>query len=344
MKQISPNRPNTRFRVAAASITIFTISLLASVEYCTFLFPPPHTPVIRDYSQEAVAQRHGPAQKIISETSIAFYTIVGASQDLKGQADLRGKFWEFQLNDFTGKYSLHYLSDGPLETNGIKFMVLHPHNLSQFGDRQFCIRTPETWKHFVKYNSDKKWYFRGTHDTFVNLTALSRIIDKLEAKGDPMKTALFAFNFHEYNHVYYPHGGTGWLMSNFAIQRFYEKMDKFIYMCGGSADDVAMTPFMAELGYDVMDSQTNQFIVTFPNQQLDLIFEKRFNEIPKCPKEYHLYFGSKGLKPCPVRTAASLHMHRVPMDQAYEVIRRTPENIAVTFPDPNTPVFCKLEE
>jgi hypothetical protein len=279
-------------------------------------------------------------KSIITNTSIAFYVIAGASQT-NLNPDLRGRFWEFQLSSFTGNYSLQYLSDGPLTTNGIDFLVL-PAGSKSYEDSRFCIRTPESWRHFIRHNSQMRWYFRGTHDTFVNLTALSELITDLEAKNDPMTKFSFAFNFHEYGNMYYPHGGTGWLFSNYAVHRFVDDISTFIVMCRGSYDDVALSHFFKRLGLDVMDWQTNKFIVTFPNHMLDVIWQKKWNKVRMCPDAYHLFPGSVGLVPGRPRVAASIHMHRVPMDEAWRVLSETPVDFAVYFPNPNLPTFCQL--
>ncbi|OHT01203.1 hypothetical protein TRFO_32028 [Tritrichomonas foetus] len=276
-----------------------------------------------------------------SNTSIAFYIIAGASQS-KLEPDLRAIFWEPQLKNYKFNYTLNYLSDGPLSVNGVDFMVL-PEGSTSYEDRQFCIRTPETWRHFYKYNLDKKWYFRGTHDTFVNMPEMMKFIDELEKKGDPMTTYNFASNMHEYGLRYYPHGGTGYLFSNFAMRKFYEKIDTFIRICQGSFDDVALTSFFKELGLDVMDYQTNKFIVTWPLYQNDVILQKKFDQVKECPEFYQLYSNAPKLIPCPGHTAASIHMHRIPMDIAHRLIKETPPNFAVYFPNPNLPQFCKLD-
>jgi len=90
-----------------------------------------------------------------------------------------------------------------------------------------------------------------------------------------------------------------------------------------------------------MDWQTNKFIVTWPNHMLDIIFNKEWGKIKKCPAAYHLYPGGAGLVPGYARQAASIHMHRVPMDKAWRVLAETPLDYGVFFPDPNTPTFCQ---
>ena len=190
-----------------------------------------------------------------------------------------------------------------------------------------------------------KWYFRGTHDTFINLTALNELIEELEMKYDPMKEYVFAYNLHEYNKIYYPQGGTGWLFSNFAVKQFYKSIQLFKSICVNSFDDVSLAIFMNELNIDVMKWKSDRFICTFPNTQLKIIKQKNWLEVPKCPKEgYSLRKGLPYLPVSRVRSAASIHMHKVPMNEAWDLLLATPPNIAVTFPNPNHPIFCKIPQ
>jgi hypothetical protein len=203
-------------------------------------------------------------------TSIAFYELIGARQNIT--PDLRGNFWEWQLPSFPGDYSVYYLGDGPCNLIEGKTCIVLPEGRQSYDDQRCCVRTAESWRHFVKYESLKKWYFRGTHDTFVNMTALLAMIEKFELQIDPMKEYMFAFNFHEYNRVYYPHGGTGWLFSNYAVHQFLTRIGRFNSGCTWEiGDDVFMTKFFKEFGLAVEDYQTNQFIVTFPYSQSDLV-------------------------------------------------------------------------
>jgi hypothetical protein len=306
------------------------LSLLPSaigVIFLVFLRPP--DPVI-------VAHPAPP----ISLPSIAINENIGTTQVLN--PDLRGNFWEWQLPQFPGDYSVHYLGDGPCRLLNNKSCLVLPSTRSSYVDQKCCVRTGESWKHFAQFESHKKWYFRGTHDTFVNMTALLKMIQKFESQIDPMKEFQFAFNFHEYDRVYYPHGGTGWLFSNYAVQQFVTRINAFEYECDHSlADDVFMPRWFSEFGLSVENYQTNQFIVTFPNSQLEIVLDKQFNLTSQCPTGYRLFGGAKPLVPGRVHNAASIHMHKVPMDLAYRVLLESPEDFAVTFPNPNTPVFCR---
>jgi hypothetical protein len=180
---------------------------------------------------------------------------------------------------------------------------------------------------------------------FVNMTAMSNLLSDLESQGDPMTTLTFAWNMHEWNGIFYPQGGTGWLFSNFAVRFFVDHLQRFLEHCEMTADDIALTTFLKENGMDSMKWQTNKFIVTWPNQQLDVIFKRKYEVVDVCPEFYYLVGGNpKGLVPGRARSAASIHMHRVPMNRAWEVLCETPVEFAVTFRDPNTPIFCRIRE
>ena len=74
-----------------------------------------------------------------------------------------------------------------------------------------------------------------------------------------------------------------------------------------------------------------------------MILNKNYGGIPACPPYYQLYPNAPHLLPCPGHTAASIHFHRVPMNLVYKILKETPYNFAVYFPDPNSPRFCKLD-
>jgi hypothetical protein len=103
-----------------------------------------------------------------------------------------------------------------------------------------------------------------------------------------------------------------------------------------------MTYFFSSLNLNVLDYQTSKFIVTWPNHLLDVIYQKKWDTVRPCPETYRLFPGGIGLKPARAREAASIHMHRVPMDEAWKVLGETPDDFAVYFPDPNIPTFCQI--
>lgn len=274
-------------------------------------------------------------------TSIAFYTIFGYDQKFPPGQDLRGKYWEFQIKDYSGVTNVTYVSNGPVQIPDINVEIMTDNNIT-FHDKQFCHRATNTWKHFVAHYPEHRWYFRGTHDTFVNWKYLLEMIQDFESKYDPMKEYVLAFNCHEYNHQLYPHGGTGYLYSNYAVREFLKREQEFRSICSGSADDVALNYFLKIQNIKVEDWMTNKFIVTWPNTETDIIMKRQYERVANCPKVYRLFPSAAPMLPCPARTAASIHMHRIPMPQAWEILQNTPENFAVTFLNPDTPTFCKL--
>lgn len=271
------------------------------------------------------------------KTSIAFYIVLGANH--KVEPDLRGKFWEFQLPDFKHDYTLDYISDGPMQRDGMNITTLPPDSLPG-SDKQFCKRAPAIWQHFVQNYNDTKWFYRGVHDTFLNLTALDLQLKELEKTIDPMNEWGLVYNCHEYVYNMYPHGGTGYLFSNYAVRQFVKKINEFKSICSGGADDLALSPFLQSFGIDVMAHYSTQYIVTMPNTQVDTILEGRFNEIRKCPEYYQLYSNAPKMKPCHVKTAVSMHMHHIQMDKVLPMWLKVPDNYYVTYLTPNDPRFC----
>ena len=103
-----------------------------------------------------------------------------------------------------------------------------------------------------------------------------------------------------------------------------------------------MAPFMEKVfNLTVTDYVSNKFIVTWPNTEGEIIYKKQYYKVGKCPKYYHLYPSAPGLTPCPPRTAVSIHMHKVPMDEAWTLLNLTPNNFSVTYPTPSYPTFCQ---
>ena len=219
--------------------------------------------------------------KYISNSSISFYIIVGVNQSLS--PDLRGNFWEFQFRNHFINYSLNYISDSNMTINNKKFINLYS-NYTYLRDPQLCLRTSGTWDHFITNFNKSLWYFRGTHDTFINLTNLFKLIKKIEKKKDPLKEDIFYYNLHEYKDRFYPHGGTGWLFSNHAVQTLQNNRNIFLKFCKNSFDDVSLTYLFNYLNKNVYDWYNPNFFVTWPKEQNYLIKNQNFQKIPNCNK------------------------------------------------------------
>jgi len=268
--------------------------------------------------------------------SVSFYVIAGVNQSL--DPDYRGLFWESQLDDYFLQYSIDYISDGYMVVNGVEFNVL-PHNSSYMRDPQLCIRTSQTWNHFLDHHSDSQWYFRGTHDTYVNVRNLLKFFEQNYV--NPMSSPIFAFNFHEFNDKIYPHGGAGWLISNYGIKMLNRSVNKFLKLCKRSYDDVALGEYMELLGLNIVNWQSSKFIVTWPKDENEIVLKNKWSKVKKCPiNGYRLSNHLPILPISPINDAISIHMHNMSMKIAKEIIWNIPDNIAVTFLNPDSPMFC----
>lgn len=315
------------------SIITYTNILLAVIFHIVAVI------YFRKYMKEEVKIPYDPYYN----TSIAFYVIVGATHHIPPEEDIRGRFWEFQLPYNKLNTTVHYVSDGPIKINGEPALVPGDNPNATFNDRQFCIRAKYVWKHFVENHKDTKWFFRGIHDTFVNMTGLVDMLRELEKKIDPMNEWGLVYNVHEYGYQLYPHGGTGYLFSNYAVRQFVSKIANFDHYCYQIADDVGLAPFMRDLfGLDITKYISNKFIVTWPNTENDIIFKKEYHKASICPPYYQLYTDAFKLTPCPAKTAVSIHMHRVNMRLALPLLQQTPDDFSVTYPTPSNPTFCRV--
>jgi hypothetical protein len=269
--------------------------------------------------------------------SIAFYIIVSAYM---APTPILGRFWEWQLPNGSDRYSLTYVSEAPFSVDGRSCVV--PLDCS-VRDRFLCSRTAQTIRHFVALNSDKRWYFRGVHDTYINVPALADFILDLEQRFDPMAECVLAYNVHVRGRLYFPHGGAGWLTSRFAIGRFHQNLKTFQAICRGvEGDDVAMGQFLARLGINVLKWQTDRWIVAWPSRAADIITAWTGGAPRLCPKGYRLKTNGTEFRPASIKRAAVIHWHGLPLELAHIWLPRVPDDYALTFPRSWKPSFCRF--
>jgi hypothetical protein len=198
-------------------------------------------------------------------------------------------------------------------------------------------------RQFVALNSDKRWYFRGVHDTFIRVAALSDFIFDLEQRFDPMAESVFAYNVHVRGGVYFPHGGAGWLASHFAIDLFHRNLPTFRALCNTTeADDLAMGPFLRRLGIDLLKWQTDKWIVAWPSSEAEIIAAWTGISCKVCPMGYRLKTNGTEFRPSSIKRAAVIHWHGLPLGLAHIWLARVPDDYAVTFPRSWKPSFCRL--
>jgi hypothetical protein len=199
-----------------------------------------------------------------------------------------------------------------------------------------CLRTGYSWEHFAANNSDKRWYYKFGHDTLVNLTALAEFLLLQEMRGDPMTQLLMAFNLHEYDGFLYPQGGGSWLFSNFAARRFGSNFSLWNGICDAMAgDDVALTPFFRDLNIDLTKHVSTRMIVRWP--------EHPQSAFDICPRNYYILPKHQALIPSPIHRAVGIHMHHIPMNLSWDLVRNTPADAGLWFQSPNNVRFCVFD-
>ena len=150
--------------------------------------------------------------KIHSNSSIAFYIAINSTY--VKSPDLRTRFWEKQLKDFTGDFTITYFSESKKTINGIEMKTF---NKEKIKDAGYCQSFPLILDDFLYSSSDTKWFFFADMFTYINISNLAKLIDKLELRLDPMKDNAFAYALVNYRGVRHPSVLTGFLASNHAI-------------------------------------------------------------------------------------------------------------------------------
>jgi hypothetical protein len=256
--------------------------------------------------------------------SVAFCINIGSNHPVS--PDLRGNFWEWQIPAAGLNATVTYVGDGPCSLLRNQSCLVVPRGgLAQYRDDRQCLRTENGWEHFLRHRPDTRWYFKGVHDTFVNLTLLGELLCDLETRGDPMTQALFAFNLHDWDGYLYPQGGSGWVFSHHAVSLIWANFTRYHQICDGAyADDVAIAPFLKTIGIDVEDFLTSKFAIYWPEQPYGT------STISDCPDAYFRGYSKKPLRPVPVRSCVAAHMRWIPMNQALGRMQGIPNNIRIT--------------
>jgi hypothetical protein len=238
------------------------------------------------------------------KTSISIYTITGSENFIKKHEDRRGQTWEWQMQGSRHKYNITMVSNGETKIPGYDVIVLTDSgNYSR--DRVLCQRTANSLIHFTKYFNDYKWYYRGISDTYIDCNNLFNIIEELELKYDPMKEVAMAYGLHVSRKVgMFPHGGSGYLFSNYAVNLFVENIEFYRKTCVNQADDTTFTLLFERLNIDIEKWHSDRFMQNWPRTDV----AKK-----ECPQYYQLYPGALKMIPSLKSRVAVAHMHHIPM-------------------------------
>jgi hypothetical protein len=142
---------------------------------------------------------------------------------------------------------------------------------------------------------------------YVNVTNLLKFLQELEGRFDPMKQWVGRYGCHWYG-MDYPHGSTGHLFSNFAVQGFVQNVPIFDECPARWNEDLCTGFVINKLAIPFHEGCSTQFIITFPRSI------KQIRGPVQCP-EFQFY-GRRShirLPPTPISTAVTIHMHAMDM-------------------------------
>jgi hypothetical protein len=275
---------------------------------------------------------------------VAIYVLLDATA--KFAPDLRTRFWEPQLKTLNLTTSVHYISDAKLDHISVPW-IIPPYCAREGNDSDpgYCYRNVESWAHFVKRESKKRWYFKASQDTYINVGNLLRLIERLEAKVDPMAEPYFQYTIDEAEGCLTPDGITGWLISNAAVQVLFHHAPHFAFGCDKLGEDVGMAEMIQNLQLEVESFISPYFIAAWPNETVWALTagaeKARFED---CPEKQYRYSEKVEAPFDDPRDLVATRMPFVPMDQVADLLAGFNQELRIGYPADHQPVFCFARE
>ena len=217
-------------------------------------------------------------KKIESNSSIAFFIAMNTTYEKS--PDLRTRFWEKQLKDFTGNYKITYFSDTNKYING-RYITKYVENNER--DPGYCTTFPKIFKDISKNMKDFQWFFFANMFTYINITNLEKHLEKLELRHDPLKDVVYAYSLVNYRGHRHPSVLSGFLASNYAIQQL-AKTDGIHTQCMTDNINYAIGRVMRSLNVDIERWKSDLFISNWPVKQTEKK-KKGKDPFPKCNGE-----------------------------------------------------------
>ena len=97
-------------------------------------------------------------------------------------------------------------------------------------------------KDFIS-NTDFRWFFRTTDDVFINIELFDKLIQDYEHDYDPLNDFVIKGSVVS-NYI---HGGSGWIMSRYAVQRYLTFLEKYPISYEKAGDDVIFTNHIQQI-------------------------------------------------------------------------------------------------
>jgi hypothetical protein len=282
-----------------------------------------------------------------SETlgGVAIYVIADASA--KFTPDLRGRFWEKQIKSLNLSTSVNYVSDAEIKLPANIHWIIPPYCVREGVDSDpgYCYRNVESWSHFVKHESKKRWYFKVGQDAFVNVANLLNLIDRLEGLIDPMTEAYFQFTIDETNGFITPHGPTGWLISNAALKALFHHAPHFTFGCDKLGESVGMAEMILNMQLDIDSFISPYFIAQWPSNTIEtLTTDAETSKFSNCPKKQYRYSEKVDAPFDDPRDLVVTRMPFVPMNKVEELLKDFNRELRIGYPADDQPIFCYQSE
>jgi hypothetical protein len=254
------------------------------------------------------------------------YSVIEEAERYKGK-DLRGLTWERDFEkEIDDSIQIHHISDTFIEVNGITWTGLS--DAALYGS----AFVKECWNHFNVTYSKVHWFLRGDFDMYVNVTNLKKMIKELEVEYDPMTEWVSRFGCANLDQDF-PHGGTGYLFSNFAVRTLLRNISLFDRCSEKIPWDICVGRLLARLGMPFFESCSNKFVIGFAGNMKDLA------DPVACPS-FSSFGGMSRLKVAPVSVAdaVTLHMHEIKMELWSPWVKAS-NNVSIFWN--KRPMFCR---
>lgn len=99
-------------------------------------------------------------------------------------------------------------------------------------------------------NTNFRWFIRTTDDVYVNIPKLSTFLDNLEEIHDPLSDYVVKGSIAGDPASPFLHGGSGWLMSRFAAQKYLEDYFSNVPNVEKTGDDVVASKYFRGSVFD----------------------------------------------------------------------------------------------
>ena len=242
--------------------------------------------------------------------------------------DLRGRFWENQINFNSHQMiTIDHLSNRKFTVNDVEFSG--DENFFTFDyDSKLCTKAKLVFESFLKDHPNSGWLMRATHDSYIIINNLLKVIKELEEKYDPFNDIALAYELYTNKNKTFPHGSII-LFSRKFVEEIMKDIDNYEILCQTTADDVAFGLWMKNKNIDLEKFRNKRFQINWPNtyENMPRIVYYKFAPLfsEKCPKYWSMP-GMKEKEPKLASELAAIHFHSVNMLLCQNIVKYIENN------------------